>query len=413
MKTKLSIQDFTIESFLAVWILLWLNGGIYGFVQRYIPGIFMYAIALVWLILVSNRKKNIKNLVSFAFKFIPAFSLLAVFYLINSSSLVKTYLYFMIYCAILVCILFFYYDEPKKKKILLGTWFFDTVIICVNTLIQIAKNPLIIRQMSANASYLQEQGMTVKGVANFSHVLTYSLVCLYLLYLLFKKGRTKSKISVVLFVILLELVILQSQIALIMMFNIWGAILVIVFSKVKRRSHLVMFFLIIAFIFAFLATNAVAILEYLGDLDFMPRLLKIKIDDVIVLIKGGTQSQLQDVDVRLEQYKLGINAFVSNPLFGTMGDSSSIGGHATWIDFLGLFGLFSLVFFIWFLDLFKVVIRFSLKSDSGIIKVICCLFVMLGILDPILTQVVSVFFIIVLPIYSQESCCEVTQSESV
>lgn len=198
-----------------------------------------------------------------------------------------------------------------------------------------------------------------------------------------------------------------------MLFNILGTILIVVFPKVKRRAHLVMFFLIIALIFAVLAANAVDILEYLGDLDFMPRLLKIKIDDVIVLISEGTQSKLQDVDVRLEQYKLGINAFVSNPLFGTMGDSSAIGGHATWIDFFGLFGIFSIVFIIWFFDLFKWVLRFSSKSDSGIIKVISCLFVILGILDPILTQVVFVFFIIVLPFYSQNSCHEVIQSESV
>lgn len=393
------IRKPSLGSLMAAMVILWLNAGMYSFVQRYIPGIVMYGVFLLWFVCAFQDKQYRIEFTSWFIKMIPTIGLLGLMYAINRSSLTKSYLMFFVYVFMIAAIAIYYQHDSRGRSMILKVWTLDVVAVVINTYIQIRRNPFVIRNMSANASVFESLfGGRLYGVAAFSNVLCYSVVMLFLYSRIVNK-KVKSKTIDVIGVCVLLLLIFKSQIALLIAFSLVGILLITLASFFEDLNKLILFGVISVIVFAILYKYLPDILKYISTIETLPELLRVKASDASLII-SGTSNNLEDATVRMQQYESDIACFLGNPLVGTLGDNTNIGGHSTWIDFLGMYGLLSIVVIIWHIGLMKNVVKASAPEERIMVAVVVIVFTVIGIVDPILFQNVYMVFLLVIPYMS-------------
>lgn len=393
------IRKPSLGSLMASMVILWLNAGMYSFVQRYIPGIIMYGVFLLWFIYAVQHKHYRIEFTGCFIKMIPTICLLGLMYAINISSLTRSYLMFYVYVFMIAAIAIYYQHDSRGRSLLLKVWAFDVVAVVINTYIQVKRNPFVIRNMSANASVFESLfGGRLYGVASFSNVLCYSVVMLFLYSRIVNK-KVKSRTIDWIGVCALLLLIFKSQIAILIAFSLTGILLISLASFFEDLNKLILFVVISLVAFAILYKYLPDILKYISTIESLPELLRVKASDASLIISGASNN-LKDATVRMQQYENDIACFLRNPLVGTLGDNTNIGGHSTWIDFLGMYGLLSIVVMIWHIGLMKNVVKASAPEERIMVAVIAIVFTTIGIIDPIIFQNVYMVFLMVIPYMS-------------
>lgn len=396
------IKKPSLINILAALIILWLNAGMYSFVQRIIPGIFMYGIFMIWFICVIKNDMFITKFIKWTTTIIPSFILLFIMYIFHNSSLTKSYIMFFVYLVIISAISIYYQFDNDGRKILYKVWLFDVFAVVFNTFLKIKSNPLVIRNMSANASVFESLfGGKLYGVASFSNILCYIVIMLFLYSKIMNKRKNFNKGDLIGCIVLL-LLILKSQIAILIAFALIGLGLITLVSFFKDIRKLLVFFFLITLLFVGIYKYIPGMLSYISTIEVLPELLRVKALDVAWIISGSS-NKLMDATIRMQQYENDIKCFIANPLLGTLGDSTNIGGHSTWIDLLGMYGISSMIVMIWHFGIMKRIVKSVANEDKIMVTIIVIIFSIIGIIDPIFFQNVYMVFIFVIPYISWQS----------
>jgi len=385
---------------LAACIVLWLNAGIYSYVQRVVPGVAMYCLFGVWIISALKKDTFRKEFTRIVLQTIPVFILLFfVQFCIHQSSLTKNYIMIMVYVVIIRSITLYYWNDSYAKRFLVFVWGIDVGFVVINTFVHIKMNPMIIRNMSANAAVFESLfGGKVYAVAAYSNILCYVVAVLFMFSRIVNKS-IKSSWREVVAIGILTLLIFKSQIGLLIVLTIVGLLFIAISGFFRTDKSLICFGIVTLIVASILYRFLPSIFSFISSIEMLPDLLRIKAADAGIILSGST-ADLKDASVRMQQYENDINSFLANPIFGTKGDNSTIGGHSTWIDLLGMYGLFALIVVNWQIMILKDIAEMVVKEERKIVVAILSVFTLLGLIDPIFFPNVYMTLVMVIPYMS-------------
>lgn len=389
---RMSVRKPTLHEIMAALVILWLNSGMFLIIQRFIPGIVMYGVFGLWLLSAFNKKGFQNSFKKLLIGVMVPFLFVLFMYLYNKDGLTRNYVMLLVYGFILLCMGEYYKENSKSKQFLMKVWIVDSAVIIINTLIQLQTNPLIVRQMSIGG--LEENRMAC--VASFSHVLCYAFAVLFLFERLCRKNTEKKTTSIIALIAMLLLVI-QSQIVLLIAATLMGIIILLAMrplgNKRARITYLAIAVVVLGCVYIALPT----ILSMLSTWSVLPEVVRVKLEDVRILLNTGTAALVDNAGQRIENYEMSIGQFKSNILFGSMGVSDEIGAHATWLDLLGMYGLCAIPYGWWMVSIVHRNIKSADSNDRKIIILISGIYLAVGFLDPILFQNTFVFFAVIMP----------------
>lgn len=398
-KSRWTIELPSFDVVLAAIIILWLNAGMFTYVQARIPSIVMYGIVAIWfLIAIRYDELELGRIIKTITQMLPSLILLLIAYTLTRGALTNSYLMFCLYVFIILSIREFYLDNGYGWNFIYKVWQVDVIAVVINTFYQITRNPLVIRNMSVGSS-IQSSGLY--GCASFSNILCYMLLAIYLFSRILNK-KVQTGIGTFVAFIALVVLVFQSQIALLIGFLLIGIIAIVICNAVKSTTQAFLIGVPVIALFAIIWYYLPDLLTALSQMQWVPELIQVKLMDVVSILSGST-TDLTDAGLRLEHYQEGINSFINNPLFGSYGDGTNIGGHSTWFDFFGLYGLFAFVFVVWHIKLMKTTVDSVLEEESKYIFVLRILFSAFGFLDPILFHNVYLYLLLIVPIMSRKS----------
>ena len=104
-----------------------------------------------------------------------------------------------------------------------------------------------------------------------------------------------------------------------------------------------------------------------------------------------------DLNLRLKLYNKSINSFKNNIFIGSFGEDE-VGEHSTWLDFVGLYGLFSILFFIYLYNMYKFTKKRINQKAVGEFNVIWIYFIILGIVNTVLFAKIFLTLLLVIPL---------------
>lgn len=141
---------------LAVILVLWLNQGIFEFIQDFIPGIMRWGIFIIWISMSFLLDINYhKRFIKFQWPLL-IFFVLIIFISVYANNLLIDFLKTFLYLIMITSIFLFYFEHKNSKirKLLIMLILLDLFIVGINTYINLQINPLLARYLS--------QGMDVQ-----------------------------------------------------------------------------------------------------------------------------------------------------------------------------------------------------------------------------------------------------------
>ena len=104
-----------------------------------------------------------------------------------------------------------------------------------------------------------------------------------------------------------------------------------------------------------------------------------------------------DLNSRLKLYNKSIDSFKNNILIGSFGENK-VGGHSTWLDFIGLYGLFSILLFIYLYNIYKFTKKRIIQKGVGGFNIIWLYFIILGVINTVLFAKIFLTLLLIIPL---------------
>lgn len=281
-------------------------------------------------------------------------------------------------------------DYETLSKIALMTLVFF-VIGSIQTSIGLILNPMASRIIATGIGHYEVEKLIFNqmGVGGFGYIYASCFILISVLYLAIKNnhnlGATKKFFVVITFLSLITM-IFKASFAIALMIIISGFLLVLI---VNNKKTLIISMVILVILFFTIPTNIVGNLfmnaaNIFVDNDVMYE----KLTELgISFLQHEESSQ---TNMRIDLYSLSFSGFLKHPFFGIygpMGNSlDSIGGHSGWLDLLAYYGLFSGVplFLIIYYNFKKQLSFYKKVNYYGYLIVIYFLFIVLGLINPVL-----------------------------
>lgn len=386
-----------IHLFLAIFVIVWLNAGVFMIISSYIPNTVKLVTFSVWFLLACLKKGYLN---SFFLKIWP----LLVFYIliiaynllapeISLQLMIKSIQYLMIIFSI-----YLYYSDTRKiiyKKITLVILFIDISFVGINTAFLLKNNPQLARILSSTPA-MQEQLLgynNFKAVANYGYF--YGLVMIILLFFFRFTFVKKKKIFYGIMLLLSLYLLIQAQFTIAIIFTFLFILLIYLSKIFKGRTKVVILpIILIAFALSYLFLPNLIIL--ISNLKIVPSEIAIRLKELSYISSnmemGGT-----DVGSRFELYSKSLSAFGNNIFMGSFLNSSKVGGHSTWLDVLGLYGIFALLFFGFFYKIYSYMKTQYSNMNRTFINFIWLYFVFLGLVNTTLFSNIFIVLLIIIP----------------
>ena len=159
-----------------------------------------------------------------------------------------------------------------------------------------------------------------------------------------KNAQTKSdKFIYLVFSALIFYVILVSQFATALLIAIIGALVFLLLSMGGNKKVVVLISIVCLLFYVHITKMDIALIDTLANT--VEGIWAEKLHDISVSLSGSTLSG--SVAARGDLYQTSFKTFFESPIFGLMANPfSSLGGHATAIDILGLTGIFGFIPFV-------------------------------------------------------------------
>ena len=385
---------------LAIFVMLWLNSGVFSYISAYIPSVVKILSFGIWLLLAlySNKKyamtvMKIEIPILFLYIIIQTSTL---FSLNNKLSIM--YLKNIEYIMIITAMSVFYlkYGNRLDLQLICGILVLDLSYIGINTFLKLNQDPMVSRILSTGNLEYQEQLVGISDLRTIgSYTYFYLLVMLVLIvwkYWLDKNNR------IILSVILMSCIVLivksQFTIALMLM-SIF--LIKILLETFVRNTKIRFVIIIISVIFILLFVDIIAfLLNKIVEADILgSSIVNERIKDMTKLLKGTKISNDSDITLRLEVYKQSIEAFKKNIIIGSFGEDT-VGGHSTFLDFLGLYGMFAILLYVFFYEMYKFIK--NNVNDKSILKNVWQYYVILGLINTIIFANIILTIFVLIPI---------------
>ncbi|EDP67300.1 hypothetical protein CAT7_07408 [Carnobacterium sp. AT7] len=386
------------HSFLAIFVVSWMSGGLFSYISDSIPSFITYAFYAIWLFFAFlTNFQFLKRLLFLTWPLI--FFYLYILYVSGKVSLgtythIELYSQSIIYLLITVSISLFYLTSNYliSRKRFLNYLILDFSIVGINTLIKLNQNPDLSRLLATGNEEILSEGYNAVG----SYAFNYSIVpiLLLLVYLLVKKQGRKIHL---IFLALGIMVLLKSAFTLAILLFAVFSLLIMITDNFKKKPYVNIFVLsliLLLYITGFLSN----MFSSLADITGLSTSIRIRFDEVSDLL-SGVVFHGSDLSARFQRYTLSIDAFKNNVFEGTtLGDFQPIGGHSSWIDILAYFGLPSLLFFLFFLNIYKVYKKIVPFKYISLVRITFLYFLVLGILNTLFFSTIFITWFLFMPI---------------
>lgn len=399
-KSIISIPE-TVCMVMALFIIFWLNQGIFTYIQPYLPRGLEWGIYLVWLsfLLLFNRKyrkiffTNLILLIAFYF-------IILLFVLIRpgyTNPDINKFAY-----LIMVYSMFLYYWRDRHinfQKIVVIGLLFDYVFVGINTFIQLNLNPNISRILSTS-SEIQEAalgGQTYYAIGSYGYF--YALVPL-IIFLTFsflnsRKYRLESLALIIGFLVLLTRAAFTTIIIAILIL-----LTILIVFNIKKLYIKLLVFLSGLTLIAIFVNNMSNFFLKVSEWSSLPDVVSIRFIELSMLF--ANQSMLgTDIVFRQSLYQLSWHTFIAHPMFGVLGRQSGfysqIGGHSEWLDNLAAYGICSIFIFAFLYKAYKYCAEKMPREMKLPYNLCWAFYICIGFINPIFSCNTALMWFLIVP----------------
>jgi hypothetical protein len=365
---------------LAVFVIAWMNNGIFSYVLPHIPNFIRWGIFLAWFFLaITSNKKFAKTFIVQCWSLLLfLFYILFLYFFINKDARTYPYILAISFILMVYSIFLYYFNDCYKKfqKVLIVFLSFDCIFVAISTYRQLRINPLIARYLATGIAARDVLlGITsYNGVGSYGYF--YGLVSIILLlgFLLLNYNKRKLLIFI-LFIAFLALLIQASFTIAILFTFIFLALLIILRYTSKNTSIAIVLLAIMTFLL--FRSMIASMFIKIANINGISLVISVRLNELSNFFSGNNISGT-DLFARKYLYLQSINAFVNNILTGISPGVSgySIGGHSAWLDlfFVSIYWLYficvgfidtlfmSNIFTTWFLFLPVVINIFPINN---------------------------------------------------
>ena len=404
----MKIKYSTIQWFLSCFIILWLNAGNFEYIQGLFPQVIKFGLVLLWFIMTAYIYRGFLEL--YLSKAAPILIMIALIFLSKSLGNVRyfnlywmSYLYYATIFAVFVCS-FYFYGERESKALLL-VLVSDIAIVTIHTFVELTRNPILVRAMSAGIGAKMEilGGVIPTGVGGYG--MCYQLVFCAMLLALLLDGKVHKKILIYLSEIFIFLVLFSAQITLALIMQVVGVAAVLMCRNDRKSLVWQMLFGVVLII---LLLNLDTILQYLisyaGD-DMAMRL------EELMRIREISAASSGDIASRYRLYWKSFSVFLQSPIWGDFG-GAGIGCHSTFIDLLGAYGLLGIIGIFGLLRPVQLTLKHCMvRSVKNKLLIFFFMMILMASINVLIGSNIMLATTIVIPLsfkllYSQEDCYE-------
>ena len=301
-----------------------------------------------------------------------------------------------IYIFIIIAIAIFYINDTnnKRKKIIIYILFFDYLYIGINTFFQLQINPSISRVLATSAEHVESilGEVTMSGIGSYSYF--YALVIISILMCHYMLNTNKKKLLLIILLVGIFLLLVNAQFTMSVLFFIFFIFFVLITEKkTSAKYFMIRILFLIAFIIILL--NIGSIINYVSN--FVGEDLAVRLNELNDSLLGNGYSQ-GDIGARIDVYKMSINSFFNNILYGSFGNKN-FGGHSSILDILGAYGIIGFSAIYTFFKMYKLIIKSVRKYQRNVVKICFIYFIVLSFLNPAHLSTIIIALFIVIPLF--------------
>ena len=384
------------HKFFAIILIAWMNGGISTYTLPYIPNILRYGLFFIWLFfaLMSN-KKFLGKLITQIYPLLIFCLYLFLLSVFNASAYIDMYLKVFLYLGIVYTIFLYYFNSEHKRffKTIVMFIFADCIYLAINTYVHLAENPLLARYLATGN--VDTTATTYSGIGSYGYF--YALVPIILLLSYSLMNMRKGKLVSLLLVIGFMSVLIKASFTISILFS-FLFITWIVLSKILKKHSAIIFIVIVSAIL--LSKDVISqSLNKIALSDHVSYEVALRLRELSLFFSGQNIAG-SDLGLRLSLYTSSIDAFKHNFLAGISASNNifyTVGGHSAWLDMLGRFGLFSILFFAFLLKAYKYAINRVPEKHKGFVNMYWLYFICLGFINTLFFSNIFTIWLLFLP----------------
>ena len=367
----------------------------------YLPDLIKLGIFGLWIGLVCLFKRNFFEKYIFTVSPILFFMCILLYAQIGTTLLESSY--YLKTCVFLLMIyaIYLFYGEfsPRNIKMILTCLFFDGFYIAINTLFNLRKIPNISRYLSMSEEkiilYVGKPSSEFVAVGNYTFAYGIVFIGLFFLYMVLSPKPLKQRFLglVGYFFVFLLLIKMEFTIGILLYFITTVLYVFLLGLNNKKIFLLISIIGIISLIFFFIGIPKV--LQEIAE--YFPEGIATRLNEIAAILTQELKPR-SDLGLRLSLYFDSAKSFIASPLFGCLDKAGIIGGHSTFLDFLGSFGLYTIsicVFFIYqFVNVYK-----KLYGRLRILWVVGAVyFFLLSIINTVFSPRILLYGVLVFPL---------------
>ena len=391
-----------------VFVLLWLNTGVYAVVSTYIPSIVPYGVAGILLCcwIYTNKRYRMRwNKICFP---IVAFYPIALinYYLLGNRELVPTHILYLIIS--LSFGLYCFELSGSTRKVIVYALVVDYLIIGINSWIVLSKYPELSRFLAAGAEKMEQyrsMGLipTVAGlklIGSYGYFNSLVFISMVLLYKTRSEQQLSLRILYALITVLSVLLIVKGAFTTALIMVTIGLLSVSLPRSAKNRALVITIFIMMIVIFY--VSNAIpTFFQFLANMESLSDASRLRFYDIYMTLDNNSQNA-SSIFARTVLYRDSLYAFFISPIGGHMfWGNYEIGQHSTFCDYLGRYGLFTLFLFTGLKRYMKAEILF-VKSKSRIIQTTWLIFLLTSFINPVFIQNIFITLFVFVPCFLKQ-----------
>lgn len=402
LKSKNSLLA-NIHMLLALVVIAWMNNGLCTYAMPYVPAIVRYILYFLWFgMAIGINQHFLKKFFNQA-KFLIFFNTYMLFISLFVNMDLMVQIKSISYLIMVYSIFIYYYNNNryvKFQKYLCYFLIFDWTFVGINTYFQLQKNPLLARFLSTDIETREKLlgQSTFLGVGSYPYF--YALVGVILLLAFLFLNQRKRKILLLLTIIFALLILLKSSFTIAIILAIIFIILIIMLKYMNK--YIVLNIVLMGVILLFIFRGVFAyIFIFFADAQGIPTEVSIRLTELANFLSNLDISGT-DLSARFRLYLESIEAFVDNILFGIVLKTDGhklLGNHSAWLDLLGTFGLFSILFFMFLYEAYKHCKKSIPKHFLPFVNIYWLYFICLGFINTLLFAPIYTVWFLFLPMF--------------
>ena len=388
---------------LALFVVAWMNNGLFTYVMPYVPAIVRYILYFLWFGMAIEINKNFfKKFINQA-KFLITFNTYMIFITLFVNINLMVQIKSISYLIIVYSIFIYYYNNSKYvkfQKYLCYFLIFDWTSVGINTYFQLQKNPLLARFLSTDLETREKLlgQSTFFGVGSYGYF--YALVGVILLLAFLFLNQRKRKIILFLAVVFALLILLKSAFTIAILLAIIFVVLIIM-SKYMNK-YILFNTILTGILLLFMSRGVFAyIFMSFAEVQGIPTEVSVRLTELANYLSNHNISGT-DLGARVRLYLQSIEAFVNNILWGIVSKTDGqklLGNHSAWLDLLGTFGLFSIPFFMFLYEAYKYCKKTIPKHFLPFVNIYWLYFICLGFINTLLFAPIYTVWFLFLPMF--------------